>query len=190
MSIAVDQWPRRHRIDVVGYYKMAEVGMLAPEARVELIEGEVVDMAPIGSTHAGVVNVLTKSFITLVRDLAVVSVQSPLRLDAYSEPQPDLMLLKPRSDMYKKSHPSASDVLLLIEVSDSTLKFDRGPKSALYAKHGVPEVWVIDLVNKQLHCMREPKNEQYAMSTSLTKLQCIAPLTFPAMQIELATLFD
>src|SRR5262245_48795970 len=129
MSIASDQWPRRHLINVEQYYRMAEAGVLAPDARVELIEGEIVDMAPISSGHAGVVNFLQRTFDRGIEELGVVAVQQPLRLGNRSEPQPDVMLLKPRADLYRTSHPTADDVLLLIEVSDSTLKFDRGAKT-------------------------------------------------------------
>ena len=128
----------RHRFDVDDYYRMAEAGILSPEDRVELIEGEIVDMAPIGSAHGGTVVSLTELVARLVADGKVlVSVQGSLRLDRHNEPQPDLMLLRPRADRYRDSHPTAADVLLLVEVADSSLAYDRGPKLALYARHGV-----------------------------------------------------
>jgi Uma2 family endonuclease len=142
MSIASDTWPRRHLINVEQYYRMAEAGVLAPDARVELIEGEIIELAPIGSGHAGIVNFLQRKFDRTIGEHAVATVQQPLRLGDRSEPQPDLMLLRPRDDFYRNSHPTAADVLLLIEVSDSTLRFDRGEKAALYARHGVCEVWI------------------------------------------------
>jgi len=116
MIIAVDQWPKRHLINVAEYHRMSEVGLLAPDARVELIEGQVIDMAPIGSAHAGVVNYLTRFLVGAIADRAVVSVQQPVRLDFRSEPQPDVALLKPRPDLYRKSHPTPAEVYLLIEV--------------------------------------------------------------------------
>ena len=88
--------------------------------------------------------------------------QNPLRLDRRNEPQPDLMLLRPRADDYASSHPTAADVLLLVEVADSSLAYDRGPKLALYARHGVPEVWVVDLVGRAVEICREPGAEGYA----------------------------
>lgn len=190
MSIAVDQWPRRHLIDVDQYYKMAEVGLLAPDARVELIEGEIIDMAPIGSSHVGVLNFLTNHLVKIANQRAIVSVQSPLRLGELSEPQPDLMLLKPRSDHYKKSHPTVDDVLLLIEVSDSTLKYDLGPKLALYSKSNIAEYWVIDLNGKQLHCMRDPAAAQYRVVQTLASPQVVAPTALPDVQVPLTLVFD
>src|SRR6476620_10907112 len=138
--------PVRHRFDVDDYYRMAEVGILSRGDRVELIEGEIVDMAPIGSAHGGTVVALTELVARLVADGKVlVSVQGPLRLDPHNEPQPDLMLLRPRADRSRNSHPTAADVLLLVEVADNSLAYDHGPRLALYARHSVPEVWVVDL---------------------------------------------
>ena len=145
----------RHRFDVDDYYRMAEAGILSRADRLELIEGEVVDMAPIGAAHGGKVNRLT----SLVGRLAaggqvVASVQGPLRLGPHSELQPDLMLLRPRADFYESGHPTAADVLLLVEVADTSLAWDRGPKLALYAWHGVPEVWIVDLAGREVEVCR------------------------------------
>lgn len=167
MSTASDNWLPRHRITVDEYYRMAEVGLLAHDARVELIEGEIIDMPPIGSTHASVVMTLNKELARVIGDHALLSVQGPARLSQRSEPQPDLMLLKPREDFYRAGHPSAADVLLLIEVSDTTLRYDRDVKAALYARHGIPEVWIIDVRGGQVHCMREPKDGAYGSVTDI-----------------------
>jgi Uma2 family endonuclease len=190
MNTAVDQWPKRHIINVDEYYRMAEVGLLAPDARVELIEGEVIDMAPIGSTHAGIVNFLMRTLDRSVGERAVITVQQPVRLDLHSEPQPDVAVLKARSDLYRKSHPTASDVLLLIEVSDTTLRFDLGAKLALYARQAVPEVWVVDVAGKQVHRMREPTGDSYQSISILNISDSIEVAAFPDIKIALGELFD
>ena len=155
--------PPRHRFDVDAYHRMAEAGILSREDRVELIEGEIVDMAPIGSAHGWQGQPPRPAGRTPAADGRVIaSVQSPLRLDRHNEPQPDLMLLRPRADDYASGHPTAADVLLLVEVADSSLAYDRGPKLALYARHGVPEVWLVDLVSRAVEICREPGPDGYA----------------------------
>jgi Uma2 family endonuclease len=157
------QAPARHRLDVDAYYKMAEAGILTREDRVELIDGEIIDMNPIGSSHAALVKRLNRLFARAAAEgMVLVGVQDPLRLDAYNEPEPDLMLLRPRADDYQANHPGAADVLLVIEVSDSSLAYDRGRKLALYAKFGVPEVWIVDLAGAAIEIYRGPKDGAYA----------------------------
>jgi Uma2 family endonuclease len=189
MSIASDTWPRRHLINVEEYYRMAEAGVLAPDARVELIEGKIIDMPPIGSNHAGVVNFLMRKLVVNVGERSVVTVQQPLRLGDRSEPQPDLMLLKPRADLYRSSHPKADDVLLLVEVSDTTLRFDRSEKASLYARYEIPELWIVDLPNRQVHLMQSPAGGTYRTSESLSAPARLAPGAFPELRIGLAALF-
>ena len=166
MNTAADDWFRKHRINVDEYYRMAEVGLLAHDARVELIQGEVVDKTPIGSKHAAVVNTLAELLFAVLKGRATVAVQQPVRLGSRSEPQPDLAVLRQRGDRYSEAHPTAADILLLIEVSDSTLRYDRDIKIPLYASHGIPEVWLIDLNNRQLLCMREPTGQRYTNASS------------------------
>jgi Uma2 family endonuclease len=187
MSIAADSWVRKHRISVDEYYRMAEVGLLAPDARVELIEGEIIDMAPIGSKPAYAVDVPKRLLMRAVVHRAVVGVQRPIRLSSDSEPQPDLVLLKPPAEGYMNAHPAPSDVLLLIEVSDGTLRYDREIQVPLYARHLIPEVWLIDITSKQLHCMRKPGDEGY---TSITEHQdgYIQLATLPDVRVDLSGL--
>jgi Uma2 family endonuclease len=123
---------------------MAEVGLLAPDARVELIEGEIIDMAPIEMEHGWVVDRLNHLLVTTVGAKGVVRVQGAVRLSQWSQPQPDVVILAPRSD-YRTRHPTGADSLLVIEVSDTTVRYDLNVKTPLYARHGVPEVWIIDL---------------------------------------------
>lgn len=151
----------RHRLTVQQYRRMAEAGVLAPDARVELIEGVIVDMAPIGSRHAAAVNKLTRALTAAVGTRAIVSVQNPLRLGERSEPQPDLALLRPRADFYAESPPTAADALLVIEVAQATAAYDRGVKVPLYAQHGVPEVWIVDLDFSLVRFFRSPLGDRY-----------------------------
>lgn len=167
MSAHTETWPKPHRLTVDDYYRMAEVGVLSPDDRTELIEGEIIDMAPIGSVHAEVLRLLTKRLIETVRNAAHVSVQLPVRLSQRSEPQPDIAVLDARSDDYRRAHPSADDALLLIEVSDTTLRYDLNVKARLYATHGVREYWVVDLVAKRVWRHRKPRGTQYAERTEV-----------------------
>jgi Uma2 family endonuclease len=180
--------PTRHRLDVDAYYKMAEVGILARDDRVELIDGDIIDMNPIGSPHATITNRLGRRLARSVSDaIALVTVQSPLRLDAFNEPEPDLMLLRPRGDEYRDSHPSAADVLLLVEVSDSSLTYDRGRKLALYAKFGVPEVWIVDVAGSAVEFYRQLQDGAYASTGRLTG-GSLAPDLVPGVVIDVAAL--
>jgi Uma2 family endonuclease len=153
--------PRRHRLSVADYYRMAEVGILDPEARVELIDGEIIDMAPPGSPHAATVHYLTVVLVRAVDGRATVLVQNPVRLSEYSEPQPDLALRRRREDFYREHHPRADDVLLIVEVAASSLRFDRKKKAPLYARHGIPEMWLVDLGGRRLVRYRAPQHGAY-----------------------------
>jgi Uma2 family endonuclease len=141
---------------------MGQVGILAHDARVELIEGEIIDMAPIGSPHVATVLYLDRVLQEAVRDRALVLVQAPIRLDDYSVPQPDIALLLPRADYYRSSLALARDVLLVIEVAQSSLRYDRATKLPLYAHHGIPEVWLIDTAKPALTRHRGPAGGSYA----------------------------
>jgi Uma2 family endonuclease len=162
MSVTSQTWPRPHRLTVDEYYRMAEVGLLSPDDRVELIEGEIVEMPPIGDRHAAVVDLLARTLIRSIGDSAHVRIQGPIRLGVRSEPQPDVTLLERRADSYKNGHPTAAEVQLVIEVSESTLRYDLDEKARLYARHGVAEYWVLDLIDDRLHRFRRPAGESYA----------------------------
>ena len=144
MSIAMEKGPHRGRITVDEYHRMAEVGLLAPDARVELIEGVIVDVPPMGPSHASAVCQLDKLLHNAVRERAIVWCRLPIRLSAFSEPQPDLALHVGRADFYRQRHPTAEDILLVIEVSDASLRHDLSTKAALYAQHGIRELWVFN----------------------------------------------
>jgi Uma2 family endonuclease len=182
------QAPTRHRLDVDAYYKMAEAGILTQPHRVDLIDGEIFDMAAIGSPRAAVTKRLVRSFAGAAADgRTLMSVQDPLRLDGYNEPQPDFMLLRPRADDYRGGHPNSVDVLLLVEVSESSLAYDRGTKLALYARFGVPEVWIIDLQGAAVEVYREPAGDAYAVKERLTA-GSLAPVVVPGVSIDFGVL--
>ena len=182
------QAPTRHRLDVDAYTKMAEAGIRTHPHRVELIDGEIFDMAAIGSPHAAATNRFVRSFAAVAADgRTLVSVRNPLRLDGYNEPQPDFMLLRPRADDYHRGHPNGADVLLLVEVSESSLAYDRGTKLALYARFGVPEVWVIDLHGAAVEVYREPAGDAYAVKERLTA-GSLAPALVPGVSIDVGLL--
>ena len=170
--------PKRRRFTVAEYYQMADAGILTEDDRVELIKGEVIQMPPIGVGHASIVNRLNKLFMVTFGDSAVVTVQNPLRVGARSEPVPDLLLLKPRSDFYRAHHPMPEDVLLLVEVSDTTLRYDRDTKLPLYAETGVPEVWIVDLKADVVHTHSRPGVSEYRDARVRRRGERLAPLAF------------
>ena len=173
--------PATRRFTVDDYYKMAEVGILGEDDRVELIEGEIVEMTPIGPLHAGEVNELFGLFFVRFANHANVRSQSPVRLSHKSEPEPDIALARPeqvRGRSYRVEHPTAEDVLLIVEVADSSLDYDLGRKARLYARHGIPELWVLDQRNDRLVLHREPTPRGYAAVRTLERGESVAPLAF------------
>ena len=152
---------QKHYFNVDEYYRMAKAGVFAKDHRVELIEGEVIEMSPIGKHHAGCVKRLNKLLNRSVNELAIVSVQDPISIDDFSEPQPDLALLKPRADFYSNSHPTPADVLVVIEVADTSLDYDRSVKLPLHARAGIPEAWLIVLPKDLIEVHSQPKSGKY-----------------------------
>jgi Uma2 family endonuclease len=173
----------RRLFTVAEYHKMAEAGILSEDDRVELLEGEIVAMSPIGSRHAGLVNRLNRLFSQRAGDQVVVSVQNPVRLGGYSEPQPDLALLRPRADFYTSSHPGPEDVLLAVEVAETSAAVDREVKVPLYARFGVPEVWLVDLAGDQVEVFREPSAEGYREVRVLRRGESLAPAFLPDLLV-------
>jgi Uma2 family endonuclease len=177
----------KHRFTVNDYYRMAEVGVLKPDARVELLNGEIIDMSPIGPFHGWIVNRLNDFFAQNAKGRWMVSPQNPLRLDDHSQPQPDIMLVK-RTNDYPKRHPVPGDVLLLIEVSDTTLELDRSEKLPAYGRAGIKEVWIVNLVDEVIEVYREPHFTGYGSKTILQTGDTAQPLAFPDVSIKLAEL--
>ena len=190
MSVAMEDWPRRHRITVDEYHRMAESGSFAPDARVELIDGEIIDMPPIGSSHAGTVDQLYVLLHRAVGDRAIVRCQSPIQAGDFSEPQPDFALLALSKNFYKDRHPTEHDTLLVIEVSDSSLDEDLRRKMALYARQGIKEYWVVDLVNHLLHLFRNPAGARYEHTSSLDRPGTLEITALPGTTVDLSSLFN
>lgn len=168
---------------------MGETSVLDPEARIELIEGELIDMPPIGPQHASRVNRLIRIFSEAAGDLAIVSAQNPILLGDLSAPQPDLALLRWRDDFYEKAHPGPEDILVLVEVSDSTLSHDRNRKLPLYARFGVPEVWIADIAGRSLEVHRAPNDGGYRVRFQVPDLSSIGIAAWPNVKLDLRSLF-
>lgn len=159
MELARKHYP----ISVEMYHIMAEQGAFAPDERVELIDGEIIEMSPVGSRHARVVDYLNDFLTDIVRKDFIVRVQSPIIVGERSEPQPDLSVLTRRDDFYRDAHPVGDDVRIVIEVSDSTVTFDRSRKIPKYAACGIPEAWLIDLESEHVEVHSMPKELAYGL---------------------------
>jgi Uma2 family endonuclease len=175
----------RHKLSVDDYVRLGETGILAPDARIELIEGELIEMAPIGPRHGALVIRLTRLLVQGAGDGALVSVALPVQLPPWSMPQPDFMLLRPRHDDYQSATPGAADVLLALEVSDSSLRYDRITKARLYAMHGIVEYWVVEADAMRLHRFRSPRpgGRRYASEDTLEAPFSLAPEALPALAV-------
>lgn len=167
---------------------MAETGVLHPDARVELLDGQIIDMSPIGPFHGGVTNQLNAIFTAAAGGRWVTAVQNPVHLDDHSEPQPDLVLLRPSPDFYRKRHPRSEDVFLLVEVSDASLKTDREEKLPVYGRAGVAEVWIVDLTNLTLEVYREPHFAGYGSKAVLRAGDRATPRAFPDVAVVVSSL--
>jgi len=178
----------KHRFNVKEYYRMAETGVLKPDARVELLNGEIVDMSPIGPFDGGITKFLNRLFSAAAKGRWITAVQDPVRLDDHSEPQPDLMLLKPVSDFYRKQHPQPEDVFLLVEVSDTTLATDQEEKLPAYGRAGITEVWVVNLAELTVEMHREPHFNGYGSRTVLRAGNQATPQAFSDVVVDVAEL--
>ncbi len=181
--------PHRYRLTAGQYHQLAEVGVFNEDSRVELIEGDLIAMPPIGEGHASTTRRINQLFSRQVGDAALVDVQNPLALDANSEPQPDIVLLKPCPDFYEHGHPGPSDVLLLIEISDSSLRYDRDVKIPLYAKVGIAEVWIVDIVHQRLEVYRRPSEDGYREVLYPALQETIAPVLLPQLSVSIERLW-
>ena len=170
---------QRYRFNVDEFARMGEAGVFTEDDRVELIDGEVLEMSPIGSPHAGTVNRLNELLVTRLAGRANVIVQNPIRLDRHTEPQPDLVVARRRKDFYTDRHPEPADVLLVIEVADSSLRYDRTEKAPRYARAGIPETWLVDIQADTVTVYADPGPEGYARQQVRRRGDRIAAASVP-----------
>jgi len=180
---------KKHLLSVGDYTAMEELGLFHEKPNVELINGEIFDMAPIGPAHGSVVMQLTKRFVMAVKDSAIVSTQNPIQLGDLSQPEPDLCILHSSDDFYATNGPKGVDVILLVEVAQSSLAFDLTVKARLYSAHKVVEYWLVDLPNKQLMVFKEPTKEGYATITTLKSPVPLYPDALPDIALDMTGLF-
>jgi Uma2 family endonuclease len=172
-----------HQFSVDDYHAMVVAGVLKEDDRVELIEGEIVDMTPIGLRHAAAVNILTRWLAIGCGARAIVQVQGPIQIGLHSEPQPDLVLLKPETNFYRDRPATPEDVLLLIEVADSSLPYDQTVKVPLYARAGVREVWIVNLVRAEVQVHREPTPSGFRVNETRQRGVRLQPSAFPDLTL-------
>ena len=173
----------KHWITADEYERMGDAGIFSSDSRLELIEGEVYEMSPIGSPHAACVKFLSTLLNRLFGGKLLVSTQDPIRLNDFSEPQPDIALLRWRDDFYRTAHPRAEDIVLLIEVADTTLHIDRVVKLPLYAKAGIPEVWIVNLIDDQIEIYAEPTGDTYGVVRSFQRGEDAQAHSIPSLAI-------
>jgi Uma2 family endonuclease len=182
MALQMARW----RFTVDEYHRMAKAGILHEDDRVELIEGEIVEIPPIGPGHASSVDELNLVFVEALGRTAVVRVQNPVRLDKHNEPEPDIAIVRRRPGGYQRGHPEPSDILLIVEVGATSVALDRRVKLPLYARCGVPEVWLVDLRRGTIRVYRDPSPTGYRTARTVRRGERLAPLAFPDCALAVA----
>ena len=170
------------------FYRIIETGIFPEGQRVELIDGEIIEMSPIGTRHAGCVNRANTFFTEAFGRNAIVSIQNPLRLSEFTEVLPDVVVFKPRADFYVSERPTPADVFFLVEVADTTLRYDRNVKVPRYAAAGIAEVWIEDLKGDSLLVYRDPAEKTFKTSLTLHRGDSVSPLAFPAVKFKVEDL--
>jgi Uma2 family endonuclease len=182
--------PRHWKLTADQYQRMGEAGILSEDDRVELLEGELYEMPPIGDWHNGEVDQFNSRLSRGLGEQAIVRVQGSFRLSTGAEPQPDVLVLRYREDFYRHAPAGPEDVLLLVEVADSSLAYDRDFKLPLYARAGIPEVWILNRGGERLEVYREPRGSEYRSATMVGRDGSIAPLAFPDLAIHMSAFLD
>lgn len=180
---AVAAAPQRWKLTAEQYQRMGEAGILHEDDRVELLEGELYEMAPIGDWHNASVDALNAAFKVEAGQRAIVRVQGSFRLSPHSEPEPDILVLRYRPDYYRSALPGPEDVLLVVEVADTTLAYDRDFKLPLYARAGIPEVWIVNRDAARIEVYREPQGDGYRSVAMVERGGTVAPLAFPDLAL-------
>jgi len=173
----------KYHFNVSEYYRMFEAGILSWNDRFELIDGEIIRMTPIGTHHAACVDRLNSLLNRYTGLDAIVSVQSSIRLSDFSEPQPDIALLRPREDFYAGEHPGSADVLLVIEVADSSLGYDRDVKTPLYAAAAIPELWIVDLTGQVIEVHSQPASGEYTVTRAVGRGESFTAHSIPGLTL-------
>jgi Uma2 family endonuclease len=174
---------KRWRLTVDDYHRMAKAGILHEDDRVELIEGELIEMAAVGSHHFACGNRANRLFSRQAEGRFIVSIQNPIRLSRYSEPEPDVVLLSPRDDDYESALPGPTDILLVIEVADTTLGYDRRVKLPLYAAAGIADMWLVNLPRRSVKVHREPQGSRYQQVSVYRRGERVTPLLLPDVAV-------
>ena len=180
---------QRYRFDVDEYARMGEAGIFTEDDRVELIDGEVREMTPIGPPHAGIVNRLTELLVTRLAGRATVIVQNPIRLDRHTEPQPDLVVARRRKGFYADRHPEPGDVLLVVEVADSSVRYDRAEKAPRYGRAGIPETWLVDVEAGAVTVYADPGPQGYARQQVRRRGERMAAASVPDLDLAVDDVF-
>ncbi len=184
MSLELAQ-PRLNtfRLNISQYHQMNEAGILSENDKVELINGEIIEMSPIGRRHAACVDRINRLFSNILGIKVIVRVQNPIILNNLSEPKPDIALLQPRADFYESGHPQPKDIFLLIEVADSSLEYDRDVKIPLYASSGITEVWLVDIYEQMIIVYRYPSENGYSEIQKLSRGEKMSIQAFPEVNL-------
>ena len=176
----------RHHFTVAEYERMGQVGIFSEDERVELVCGEIIQMSPIGECHAACVDTLAEALRDRLGRSVIIRVQSPVRLDEHSQPQPDITVLKRRDDFYRHAHPGPEDILLVIEVSDKTLKYDQKIKVPLYARAGIPETWLVNLPEERIKAYANPAEGAYQTISSYTRGEEVQSRSLAALRLSVS----
>lgn len=175
---------RTRPITVDEYYRMGAVGIIRPDERVELLNGRIVEMPPIGASHNYTVAGYYSRLLRMLGDRAFAFCQAPLRLDRFSQPQPDITVVRGSVERYRDAIPTAADALLVIEVSVTTLSYDRGEKRKAYAAAGIPEYWIVDVRHERIEIYTEPGEDGYRSHTHVVRGERLASRAFPGDSVD------